>query len=145
MNILANIVCKTAGIAGMSAVLYDAYTIGRRNSSRIKQDVSADYFQRIHAAKRTLTTESQVNSSLQNKISDLRMNNPIVPIYGNVKGFLGGFFNSLGNNIIPVCAASLALAGKGAASKIGAWGLAAYAGLVALREGFGVGKNSPMD
>lgn len=31
MGIVSTIVCKTAGIAGMSAVVYDAYSVGRAN------------------------------------------------------------------------------------------------------------------
>ena len=37
---------------------------------------------------------------------------------GSAKGYIGGFFSSLGDNLIPTALASLALAGKGVFAKI---------------------------
>ena len=55
-----------------------------------------------------------------------------------------GFLNTLGNNLIPVAFSSLALATKGTMSKIGAWGVAGYGLFTVLKEGFGLGKNTPV-
>ena len=145
MGIMANIICKTAGVAGMSAVIYDAYNVGRRHSHHIAEQTSADYFEKIVDAKRTTSNESDVSNAIQNKVTDLRMRSPIVPFFGKVKGFTGGVLNSLGSNIVPVLFSSMALAGKGFWAKAGAWGLAGFAGLKVLQEGFGVGKKTPMD
>ena len=145
MGIMANIICKTAGVAGMSAVIYDAYNVGRRHSRHASEQVSADYFEKVVDAKRTNSNESDVSNAIQTKVADLRMNNPIVPFAGKIKGFFGGALNSLGNNILPVLFSSMALAGKGFWAKAGAWGLAGFAGLKVLQEGFGVGKKTPMD
>ncbi len=145
MGIVSTIVCKTAGIAGMSAVVYDAFSVGRASSSRISQQVTADHFERVHTSRRTLSTESPVNGAIQGKIADMRENNPIIPIYGKVKGFCSGVLNSLGNNLLPVSFAALALTTKGFFSKLGAAGLAACGLLTVLKEGFGLGKQTPMD
>ena len=145
MSTFSNIVCKTVGIAGMSAVLYDAYSLGRANSRRQAQNVTADYFERVHAGTRTLNTESQVNNAIQKGVKNFRIDNSIVPVYGSVKGFVTGFLKSLGENILPVSLATLALATKGTLSKIGAWGLAATGLYTVAKEGFGLGKISPMD
>lgn len=145
MGTFANIVCKTAGIAGMSLAVYDAYSLAKANSKRQSQMVTANYLQRVHAGTRTLNTESQVNNAIQNKVASFRTDNSIVPVYGTVKGFISGFISSLGDNIIPVSLSSLALAAKGTLAKVGAWGLAAYGLLTVAREGFGLGKNTPMD
>ena len=59
--------------------------------------------------------------------------------------FTKGFLNTLGNNLIPVAFSSLALATKGTMSKIGAWGVAGYGLFTVLKEGFGLGKNTPVD
>lgn len=145
MGIVSNIVCKTVGVAGMGAVLYDAFTIGKEQSYRTSQQVSADFFERSIAAQRTQTDESHVTNAMQNKLTDLKLQNPIVPFYGRVKGFFQGMLESLGNNIIPVACASLALLTKGFASKVGAWGVVGCGIYTVLKEGFGIGKNTPMD
>ena len=51
----------------------------------------------------------------------------------------------MGDNIVPVSLASIAIAAKGVLAKVGAWGLAGYGLLTVAREGFGLGKNTPMD
>lgn len=145
MKIVPKIICKTVGIAGMSAVIYDAYTLGNRNSQRTKLMVNADHFEKVHYSTRNLTNESALNRGIQKKVANLRMENPLFSVYGSAKGFIKGFLDSLGNNIIPVTFAALALAGKNTVSKIGAIGVAGYGLFTILHEGFGVGKSTPID
>lgn len=142
---VSNIVCKTVGIAGMSAVLYDSYSVAKKNSSRVAQMDNADHFEKVHTSTRTLSGESSVNSAMQKKIAEMRMDNPLFSIMGNIKGFAKGFLNTLGNNLIPVAFSALALATKGTMSKIGAWGVAGYGLFTIAKEGFGLGKQTPMD
>ena len=145
MGTLANIVCKGVGIAGMSAVIYDAASVAKLNSKRVSQAMDADHFEKVLADTRTLSTESHINNAMQKKLQNWRMNNPVISFTGSVKGYVGGFLGSLGDNIIPTAFASLALAAKGTASKVGAWGVAGYALYTILKEGFGFSKKSPMD
>ena len=145
MGMMANIVCKTAGVAGMSAILYDAYSVGKVQSKRVSEDMEADHYLKIHSSTRTLSTESEVQNAIQKKVADFRMNTPFISTAGNIKGFTKGFFDSLGDNIIPAACASVALAAKGLAAKIGAWGLAAYGLYIVAKEGFGFTKKSPID
>lgn len=145
MKIVPKIICKTVGIAGMSAAIYDAYTLGSKNSKRTSQIINADHFEKVHSSTRTLSTESAINNAVQNKVADFRMQNPLFSVYGSAKGFVKGFIDSLGNNIIPVSFAALALVGKNTVSKIGAIGVAGYGLFTLLHEGFGVGKKTPID
>ena len=145
MGMVSNIVCKTVGIAGMSAVLYDSYSVAKKNSIRVAQMDNADHFEKVHASTRTLSGESSVNSAMQKKVAEMRMNNPLFSIMGNIKGFAKGFLNTLGNNLIPVAFSALALATKGTMSKIGAWGVAGYGLFTIAKEGFGLDKQTPMD
>ena len=145
MGIVSTIVCKTAGAAGMSAVLYDAFCVGKSTSKKYAQNLEADHFEHVKAKSGTLEYNSPVNNAIQNKVSDIRMKLPVTEVYGRVKGACLGFFTSLGNNIIPAAFASLALAARGALSKIGALGLAGYGIYVVAKEGFGLGKHTPMD
>ena len=142
---IANIVCKTVGIAGLSAATYDAFATGKHHAHAGSQEASADYFQKIHDASRTTTSESHVTSAIQKKVADLRMSNPVIPFLGKVKGFIKGTFESMGDNIFLVASASLALATKGFMSKLGAWGVAAVGAYKILHEGFGLGKKTPID
>ena len=142
---VANIVCKTVGIAGMSAVVYDAYANGKHHSDVGKEEMSADIFEKSIAAKRSNTDASHIGSAMQEKIAYWRMDNPIVPFLGRIKGFLTGFLSSLGDNIMPIILSSVALAAKGTIQKAGAWGLGIYGIYQIAKEGFGVGKVSPAD
>ena len=145
MAIIANIVCKAAGIAGLSAVAYDAYAVAKHHSNAAAAEISADTFEKAVAAQRSNSAASYVTGAMQDKVADFRMKNPIVPIIGKIKGFCEGFLTSLGDNIIPTAFSALALGTKGAAQKAGAWGLAIYGGYQLLKEGFGLGKTAPVD
>ena len=142
---VANIVYKTVGVAGMSAVLYDAAAKAKRQSTVGAEELSADVFESSYAAKRSSSKESHLTSAVQRKISDLRMKNPLIPLIGKTKGFIGGFFDSLGDNIIPIIFSSMAMAAKGTFQKAGAWGLGIYAIYQVAKEGFGLGKSSIVD
>lgn len=145
MNTLTKIVCKTAGAAGIGAVLYDAYTIGKSSSRKRAFALTANHLEKAYANSRTLDNVSNVRNSLQKNVQDWRMTNPIHPLIGKIAGFIKGSLTSLGNNLIPVCFASMALAAKGFMAKAGALGLAVYGALMIARDGFGLGKQTPMD
>ena len=142
---VANIVCKTAGIAGLSAVAYDAYAMAKHHANAASAEMSADVFEKAVAAQRSNSTASHLTGVMQDKVADFRMKNPIVPIFGKVKGFVDGFFISLADNIIPTALSAIALGTKGAFQKAGGWGLAIYGVYQLAKEGFGVGKTSPVD
>lgn len=145
MGKIANIVCKTVGIAGMSAVIYDAYGMAKHYSGVGAHELSADVYEKAIAAERSNSSESLVTGAMQKKVADFRMNNPLIPMVGKVKGSVEGFISSLGDNVIPIILSTLALATKGAAQKTGAWGLGIYGIYQIAKEGFGLGKSSPVD
>ena len=142
---VSNIIYKTVGIAGMSAAIYDSYATARHHSAAGAFETSADVYEKAIAAKRSNVGGSHVTGALQSKIANLRMNNPIIPILGKIKGFVSGFISALGDNIIPIALSTLAIATKGATQKAGAWGLGAYALYQVAKEGFGLGKSSAVD
>ena len=142
---VANIVCKTAGVAGLSAAVYDAYANAKHHSSAQTTSLSADTFESIIAAERSNTNASHVTNAIQKKVGNFRMQNPLVPLIGKVKGFAEGFISSLGDNIMPIALSSIAIGTKGFMQKTGAWGLGIYAVYQLAKEGFGVGKTTPVD
>ena len=142
---IANIVCKTAGIVGLSAVTYDAYAMAKHHSNAASAEISADIFEKAVAAQRSTSTASYMTGAMQNKVADFRMKNPIVPIFGKFRGFIEGFISSLADNIIPTTLSALAIGTKGKIQKAGGWGLAIYGIYQLAKEGFGLGKTSPVD
>ena len=127
MGIVANIVCKTAGIAGLSFAIYDAHVMGQHHSGATSAKLSADTFESAIAAQRSNSNASATTNVMQEKVANFRMQNPIVPFIGKIKGYVDGFVNSLGENIIPVTFSAIALGAKGFLQKAGAWGLGLYA------------------
>jgi len=142
---IANIVCKTVGIAGLSAVTYDAYAMAKHHSSAAAAELSADTFESAVAAQRSNSSASHLTGAMQNKVAEFRMKNPIIPIFGKIKGFVQGFISSLGDNIIPVICSAMALGTKGKLQKAGAWGLGIFGVYQIAKEGFGLGKTAPVD
>lgn len=142
---VANIVCKTVGIAGLSAVTYDALAMAKHHSNASSTEISADTFEKVVAAKRSNSSASYITGAMQDKVADFRVKNPIIPIFGKIKGFLEGFLSSLGDNIIPTGLSALAMGTKGALQKFGAWGLGIYGVYQVAKEGFGLGKTAPVD
>ena len=142
---VANIVCKTAGIAGLSAVTYDAIAMAKHHANAGAAEASADVFEKVVAAERSNNTASHLTGAMQEKVADWRIKNPIVPIFGKLKGYIEGTLSSLGDNIVPVCLSAVALTTKGFMQKAGAWGLAIYGTYQIAKEGFGLGKTTPVD
>ena len=141
----ASIMYTTTGIAGMSAVAYDAWSKAKHYSNVGAEEAQADVFESSFAAKRTSTDQSKLTGAMQDAISDFRMKNPLVPMYGKTTGFIKGFFSSLGDNIIPVTLSAIAMGTRGFAQKVGAWGLGIYALYKIAKEGFGLGKPSAIE
>lgn len=144
MGLASKIVCKTAGAAGMSAVLYDTYVLGKKQSARTSFNESADTYESVIADTRTSSTPCPSTLMIQKQVADFRMNNPLNAIFGRIKGFITGVLKSFSNNALPVIFSSMAIAGKGKWAKAGAWGLAGYGIYKILYEGFGLGKENPM-
>ena len=145
MSVISNLVCKTVGIAGLSAVTYDAYAMAQHHSAATAAEMTADTFEKVVAAERSNSSASYTAGAMQNKVADLRMKNPIVPIYGKIKGFVEGFISTLGDNVIPIILSSVALAAKGGLQKAGAWGVGIFGLYQVAKEGFGLGKTAPID
>ena len=66
-------------------------------------------------------------------------------MWGKIKGKTKGFFQGLSNNLPLIICGSFALLGKNFWAKFGALGSAACFTYTILRQGFGLGKNHPMD
>ena len=145
MGLASNIICKTVGIAGLSLATYDAVGKAKVFSKVGEQQATADTFESAIAAKRTMSTSSAITNAMQAKVAEFRTSNPVVPFFGKIKGYIKGFFKSAGDNIVPISFSAMALGGGPKLRKFGALGLAADSVYMVLKEGFGIGKTSPVD
>ena len=142
---IAPIVCKTAGAAGIGAALYDTYKVSRLFAKAGGEDAAAEHYQNIYANTRTIDNVSYVSNAIQKKTADLREKNPIPEIWGSIKGGAKGALYTLCNWLPTAGCASLALLTKGMLSKIGAAGVVLSLIYEVAHNGFGLGKNTPMD
>lgn len=145
MKTFGKIVCRTVGTLGMGIALYDATKVAGQFSRNEAQRTQAKYLEKAYYDGRTLDTVSYTANNIRKKTFDLRTKNPLPALWGKVKGWNEGFFYSLGNSVLGVAFSALALLCKGTMAKVGAAGVALGLAYKVLREGFGLGKQHPMD
>ena len=145
MGIASKLICKTAGIAGLSFVTYDAIGKAKVFSKVGEQKATADTFERTIAANRTMDVSSATTNIMQAKVANFRTSNPIVPFFGKISGYFKGFIKTFSDNVVPVIFSAMALTGGQKTRKAGAIGLGAYSVYMVLKEGFGIGKSTPVD
>ena len=145
MVTVAPIVCKTIGAAGMGAALYDTVKVSKHFAAARKEDAAAEYYQKLYANTRTLDNLSYVSNAIREKTADIREKSPLPAIWGNITGGVKGALYTLCNWLPAASCAALALLAKGTLSKIGAAGVVLTLIYNVARNGFGLGKNNPMD
>ena len=145
MNLAGKILCRTVGTVGMGLALYDASKVGglyARNGGQYEQ---AKYLERRYFDSRTTDHVSYRDSKIGEKTFDLCTKNPLPKVWGKIRGGIGGFLYGLGNSLPIIVCSSMALLCKNVGAKIGVAGIALGMGYKILREGFGVGKQHPMN
>ena len=144
MNLAAKIVCKTLGTAGMGLALYDASKRCSISARRGAQYQQAKYLENAYFSARTIDTASHSSNELRQKTLDLRTRNPLPALWGKIKGGFNGIIRGLGDRLPIVACSSIALLGKGNIAKFGAIGTVLTVCYDIARNGFGIGKQTPM-
>lgn len=145
MNFAAKIACKTIGTAGMGLALYDASERCKISARRSAQHEQSKYLENAYFNSRTLDTASPASNEFRQKTFDLRTRNPLPSLWGKIKGGCTGIAYGLGDKLPLVALSSMALLGKGRWAKIGAIGATLTACYDIARNGFGLGKQNPMN
>lgn len=145
MNILTKALCKTTGAIGMGVALYDSAKIGNQYSKSEAQWQQQKYLERAYYDSRTIDSRSYASNSLRKGTFDLQTKSPIPQFYGKIKGFIKGTLTTLGNYLPTVICSALAIAAKGNIAKAGAIGVILTFCYDILRNGLGLGKQTPMD
>ena len=141
---VGNIICKTAGVAGMGLALFDAVQCAKMSGRHGAITRQADYLQKSYYNARTIDNVSANSNKLRAKTFDLETWNPLPSFFGKIKGGIKGFFYSLAVGMPLIVSSSLAIASKGFLSKLGTIGVACGLIYNIARNGFGFGKENPM-
>lgn len=145
MRTITKIACRTMGTAGMGIALYNASRVASQFSRNGAQLEQGKYLERAYFNSRTTNNVSYTDNAIRKKTFDLRTKNPLPSFWGRIKGGTQGALYSLGSNLFTVACSACALLSKGALAKIGAIGVGLGVCLSIARNGYGLGKNNPMD
>lgn len=145
MKTITKIACRTIGALGIGAAIYDASRISGQFSRNGGHYQQAKYLERTYFNSRTTDTISYTRNGVREGVYDIRTRNPIPSIWGKIKGGTQGFMYGLGNNLLTITFGALALCCKNTFAKIGAAGVGLSFLYTILRDGFGLGKNHPMN
>lgn len=145
MNIVPRIICRAIGAAGLGVAVYDSAKTAKYFSEVGSEHAQEHYLEHAYFNSRTTDKFSYTSNALREKTFELRSKNPIPAIYGKIKGGFQGLMYGLGNYLPVVVCSTLALVCKNWAAKAGAIGLGIAAIYRVARDGYGFGKNNPMD
>lgn len=145
MRTITKIACRTVGVVGMGIALYDASCVAKQFSKNGAQNQQAKYLENAYFNSRNIDSVSYSSNAIREKTFDLRSKNPLPSLWGRLKGATLGTIDSLGNNLPTVACSALALLSKGIFAKIGAVGVGLGICYNIARNGFGLGKQHPMD
>lgn len=145
MKVISKIAYRTIGTAGMGVALYDASQLCglyAKNGAKHEQE---KYLESAYFNSRTTDTVSHSSNAIRQKTFDLRTKNPLPALWGKIKGGASGVFYALGNNLPIIACSSAAILSKGKLAKFGAIGAALCICYNVARNGFGLGRQNPMD
>ena len=145
MNTLMKIACKTTGTVGMGVALYEAVQVGKQFSKNEAQVIQGKHLQNAYFNSRTIDNVSYTSNGIRKKTFELRTKNPLPAIWGKIKGATKGTTYGLGENLFTVACSALAILSKGSLAKIGAAGVVLKFCYDIARNGFGLGKEHPMN
>ena len=142
---LASGVAKTAGLAGLAAIAYDAHKLGQIRASEYRKDAIGASGVDAYIDSKSLDRPS----ALMSKIQDARFNaemhgklfNGVRNAFNSVKGYVKGLGESLVSNVVPLALSAVSIMAKGKLSKGAAIGLTAYGAYDVAKNAFGIGKN----
>lgn len=142
----SQIISKTAGLAGLAMVAYDANHIGKMNA-----DIYASHRDAVatgHYINNTMYTSnmSKIQDRIKTTALRMQLDQGWRRFFNTGIGYVKGFTSMLTEHVIPLGLSLTALLTKGKVSKFSAIGLGAYAGFEVIRNFFGLGiPKGPLD
>ncbi len=145
MRTITKIACRTVGALGMGLATYDAFQVGKQFSRNRAQLEEGKHLEKAYFNSRTINNISYVSNNIRKSAYSWQEKNPLPSLFGRVKGAFEGSMQSLGSNLFTVACSAFALLSKGLLAKIGAIGVLLGIGYDIASNGFGLGKQNPMD
>ena len=145
MKIVPRVICRTVGVVGMGATLVDSFKIAKQYSGIGGEHAQEKYLQNAYFKTRTTDNVSYSSKAIGDKAFELRTKSPLPAIGGNIGGFFKGLTYGLGNYLPIITFSTFALVSKKWLAKLGAVGVAACLLYNIIRQGFGIGKQNPMN
>ena len=145
MKTVTKIACRTIGTIGMGMSLYNAARVGNQFSRNEAHRIQGEYLEKAYFNSRTIDDVSYTSNKIRQKTFELRAKNPLPSLWGRVKGWTTGAFNSLGTSLPLIASSALAIVSKGFFAKLGATGVALSLCYEVARNGFGLGKKHPLN
>ncbi len=144
---LKNILIKTAGAGGVGLGVYDAHARGRRDSIRHGKIQMADSTLDAWLDANRMTKESDVENFMKRGAFKWRLDSPLAKLWGNIKGYVSGFFASVADNVVPIGLSAGTFIAKGGSwfQKLSAGGLGIYAIYAIIKSFTGFERHNKMN
>jgi len=143
---LSSGLAKTAGYAGLAAIVYDAHKFGRVRAGEARREGIATSGIDAYVSTNQLDKPSALMGKLQKARFNFSMNNKVIngvkDFYNSAKGYVKGVAESLVSNVVPLALSAAAIMTKGNVSKAASIGLAAYGGVEVAKNVFGAGRTN---
>lgn len=137
---ISGALAKTAGVAGLVAVGYDAHHRAKTSSVMYEQNHKSNTIAKDYMNLMKLDSSSEVKNAVNKRIFNFKMDNNIDSFFGSIKGYCKGFGSMLVDHVLPLGLSLGAVLTKGALSKTFGLGLAVYGTCYLAKEILGIGK-----
>lgn len=139
----ADVLAKTAGIAGLAYVAYDSHKAAGVEATKVRKDMKSDLIADHYLSDMKLDSPSVVKSNIKKRITEFALDENISSPFTAAGGYIKGFSSMLVNNVVPLgLSVGALIAPKGILSRLFGVGLLAYGGLFLAQEIFVADKHS---
>ena len=101
-TMLSRVVTKSIGAGGLGLGIYDAHSKAKRESIRQGKRYMADNTMDAWMNSTRLESDSEVEAGMRKVARNWRLDSPVPKIWGNLKGYVSGFFHSITENVVPI-------------------------------------------
>ncbi len=134
-------IAKGVGALGLGLVLRDAHNIGKLQADVTSQTIDGDVSMDLFENSQRLDSPSLLKSEVKDKIFKWQLGSNFLSFFNSAAGYFSGLFSMMAESVVPLGLSAVALLAKGKKLACGsAIGLAAYAGLSLIKDGFGIGS-----
>lgn len=131
---------KTAGVAGLALIAYDAHKAGKYEATRTQKEIKSKGLTDEYLENMKQEKASKIQSDVKDGLFKFWADENVTTFFTHIAGYAAGAGKILLNDIIPLGLATGAILTKGLPSKLFGLGLVGYGAAFLLQELFGIGK-----